>query len=154
MGTFIDFEYVKAHADFEAVLGFYDIQARGSGDQRRVLCPFHDDEKPSLSIHLRDKKFQCFGCQASGNILEFVAMMEDTDDLRAAATQLGSICSIALSERTARTSGTWNKGKKRPSQRAADEGQVPPARVKPIRLIHGPAATITAPNSAANNSER
>ena len=37
-----------------------------------VLCPFHDDKKPSLSIHLITGGFHCFACGArGGDIVEF-----------------------------------------------------------------------------------
>lgn len=31
-----------------------------------ALCPFHNDKKPSLSVHIQKGCFQCFACGASG----------------------------------------------------------------------------------------
>lgn len=41
-----------------------------------ALCPFHSDNAtPSLKFYDDQGKFYCFGCQKSGNIIEFVALM-------------------------------------------------------------------------------
>lgn len=131
--TYIDFGFVKANADFPAVLRHYEIDMKGKGDQRRALCPFHDDHNPSLSVSDEiPKKFKCFTCGAEGNILEFVALMEDLDNLRDAATKLGSICDIPLADPNARRSKGWKNGngKKWSAQKAADGGQAPPPKAK------------------------
>src|SRR5437868_13472881 len=94
--TYIDFAFVKEHASFEPVLAHYNLQLVGRGKDRAVLCPFHRERKPSCKIELERRVFHCFGCEAKGNILEFVAHMEGTPkDLRAAAIKLSAICGIA-----------------------------------------------------------
>ena len=35
-----------------------------------ALCPFHDDHNPSLKL---DDRFYCFGCGASGDVIDFTA---------------------------------------------------------------------------------
>ena len=35
-----------------------------------ALCPFHDDHHPSLKL---DQRFYCFGCGASGDVIDFAA---------------------------------------------------------------------------------
>ena len=89
MGQFIDFSYIKQHADFEVVLAHYNIELEGRGKERRALCPFHDDSEPSLSVNIERRVYNCFGCHEKGNVLEFVAVMEEVDDLRSAAVKLG-----------------------------------------------------------------
>src|SRR4051794_3531096 len=94
----IDFNFVRQEADFLAVLEHYGLVVHGSGVQRQVLCPFHANRKPSLKVNLGRKVFNCFGCGAKGNIIEFVRLKEglDNDEVRAAARKLASICSIPL----------------------------------------------------------
>jgi len=41
--------------------------------QGKVICPFHKDDTPSLSI--RGKKFKCFGCNSGGDIFDFIMKM-------------------------------------------------------------------------------
>jgi DNA primase len=48
----VDFDDLKARADFRAVLSHYGLKPVGSGDQAKVLCPFHDDERPSCRVQL------------------------------------------------------------------------------------------------------
>src|SRR5713101_4255150 len=94
--TYIDFAYIKEHASFEQVIAGYNLKLLGQGSQRSLLCPFHRERKPSCKIDLERNIWHCFGCEAKGNVLEFVARMEgDEDDLRAAAMKIAEICGIA-----------------------------------------------------------
>ena len=73
MGQFIDFKHVKEHARFEPVLARYGIELAGRGEERKALCPFHEETKPSFKVNLGKKAFNCFGCGEHGNVLDFVA---------------------------------------------------------------------------------
>jgi DNA primase len=42
-------------------------------DKPRVLCPFHGDKNPSLS--LKGQRWKCFGCNESGDGIDFVAKL-------------------------------------------------------------------------------
>ena len=97
MGQYIDFNHVKREARFRQILVHYDIEQIGSGDERRCLCPFHDDTKPSMTVNLEKGVFCCHAasCGEEGNLLEFVALMEGCE-LRQAAMRIGDICSIDL----------------------------------------------------------
>src|SRR5215213_10255215 len=55
--TAIDFKFIKAEADFLAVLEHYDLTLQGKGVQREALCPFHPDKRPSLKVNLGRKVF-------------------------------------------------------------------------------------------------
>ena len=92
MGLFIDFSYVKANADFAAVLAEYNVELTGTGAERRARCPFHDDQRPSLSVNLEEKVFQCHAasCGEKGNVLDFVRAL-DGGDLRSAAQTIAKI---------------------------------------------------------------
>lgn len=37
-----------------------------------ALCPFHEDHHPSLKL---DQRFYCFGCGASGDVIDFTAKL-------------------------------------------------------------------------------
>lgn len=92
---YIDFAFVKEHASFARVLDHYGLQIVGRGAQRAVLCPFHRETKPSCKVHLKKGVFHCFGCETAGNLLDFVAKLDD-GDLRSAAIKIAEICGIAL----------------------------------------------------------
>lgn len=43
----------------------------------KIICPFHDDTDPSLSLNDDMNVFFCFGCHATGDIIEFIGRLED-----------------------------------------------------------------------------
>lgn len=43
--------------------------------QQKVICPFHDDENPSMIVDIDKGNYFCFGCQESGDALTFVKKM-------------------------------------------------------------------------------
>ena len=142
MGEFIDFAYVKERADFVAVLAHYNIDVTGRGAERRGLCPFHDDAEPSLSVNVDRKVFQCFGCKARGNALEFVAKMEECD-LRAAAIILAECCGIGLADREERSAPAPKEAQERPKGRRGGKGarrapKAAPRRGKEPEVINKP----------------
>lgn len=89
----LDFTEVKAGARFEQVLDYYGIEAQGRGPQRMALCPFHADSQPSCSINLEWKIFRCFGCDAHGSILDFVAFL-DHITVQEASVRVAEICGL------------------------------------------------------------
>jgi hypothetical protein len=50
----------------------YDLKPLGKSKR---VCPFHADSEPSLSLSEEKGLFKCFGCNASGNIIKFKAML-------------------------------------------------------------------------------
>ena len=91
------------------------------GEERKALCPFHEETKPSFKVNLGKKAFNCFGCGEHGNVLDFVAKME-TCDLREAATIIADCCDIALSDRGGEKRP---EAKKRAREKPADKRRRP-----------------------------
>lgn len=46
-------------------------------EKNNIICPFHDDKEPSLSLDDQKNVFYCFGCEAKGDIIEFVRRLEE-----------------------------------------------------------------------------
>jgi DNA primase len=93
----INFKELRARLKFEDVLRHYKVEVRRKGEQHQGPCPLpgHTGSKvaPMFSANLARGIFQCFGCKAKGNILEFSALMEkanieDGDALRKVAVGL------------------------------------------------------------------
>ena len=80
----VDIKFVRENADFAAVLEHYGVKLRGTGPQRTALCPFHRERKGSFSANLDKRIFQCFGCEAKGNVIDFVMQSDDVDARQAA----------------------------------------------------------------------
>jgi DNA primase len=91
----MDFVLIRERADFATILARYDIALARLQGQISVLCPFHDDRRPSLSVNLDRKLFHCFACQAKGDILDFVARIERIS-LPEAAGVVARCCDIPL----------------------------------------------------------
>ena len=61
----------------------YGLPVNRSG---MVKCPFHEDHNPSMKV---DDRFYCFGCHASGDVLDFTAKQFGIS-LKDAATKLAA----------------------------------------------------------------
>ena len=87
--SWIDFKALRAKLDFEQVLKHYGVEIKRTGNQHHGFCPFpnHNGKKnsPSFSANLEKGIFQCFGCGAKGNTLDFAAFMANTDPKDGAA---------------------------------------------------------------------
>src|SRR5580700_7263630 len=81
--NWIDFKALRTQLDFAKVLEHYRVEVRRKGNQHHGYCPLpnHNGKKnsPSFSANLEKGIFQCFGCGARGNGLDFAALMENSD---------------------------------------------------------------------------
>ena len=78
MGDWVDFGEVKQAVSLEAVLHYYQVPVRRNGPhQLESRCPIHRGQRDdSFRASLGKNVFQCFACQAGGDVLDFVAAME------------------------------------------------------------------------------
>src|SRR5437762_2860021 len=42
------------------------------------LCPFHQEDTPSFTVHPDKQSWYCFGCQRHGDVFTFVELIEET----------------------------------------------------------------------------
>ena len=72
-----DLDALKQTRRLSDVLAAAGIALRPVGKGRfSARCPFHDDRVPSLLVDERDGHFHCFGCQAHGDVIDFVMRRE------------------------------------------------------------------------------
>lgn len=64
------FESVKVAVTVRQAAEHYGLEVGRSGMTR---CPFHDDRHPSLKLNV--SYFYCFGCGATGDVIDFVARL-------------------------------------------------------------------------------
>ena len=87
--NWIDFKALRKQLDFAQVLQHYGVEVKAKGTQHHGFCPLpnHNGKRnsPSFSANLERGIFQCFGCGAKGNTLEFAALMEKIDPQDGAA---------------------------------------------------------------------
>lgn len=63
------FEIVKQTVSTRQAGEFFGLKVSRNG---MALCPFHDDSSPSL---LLDERYYCFGCHATGDVIDFTAKL-------------------------------------------------------------------------------
>lgn len=89
MSQWVDFQKLKESLDFVEVLRHYGVKLKAdSRDQRQLRCPLptHSGtgKTPSFSANVPKKIWQCFGCGARGNVLDFAVRMEGGDPAKSA----------------------------------------------------------------------
>src|SRR5262245_21372319 len=86
---------VKARAEAD----FFNLYMEHGGRRhgRALCCIFHDDKRPSASIH--KGRFHCFGCNISLDVLGFIAKAQRTD-FRGALSYLADRYGVPLKTRT------------------------------------------------------
>ena len=72
------FEAVKQSVTTRQAAEHYGIRVGRNG---MCVCPFHDDKTPSMKV---DRRFHCFGCQADGDVIDFVSRLENVSPKEAA----------------------------------------------------------------------
>lgn len=108
----VDFRAVKAVVSFEMVFDRYGINwLRQSRGELRGRCPIHKGEG-DRTFHANVSKgaFNCFSCHARGNVLDFVAAMENCS-VRDAALKLKDWFDL-----TERGEGTFEKQPPTPTE--------------------------------------
>ena len=69
-------EQLKSSVRIETVVGEY-VRLRRSGPSRYMgLCPFHNEKKPSFTVHVVHQFYKCFSCGVSGDVIKFVQEKE------------------------------------------------------------------------------
>src|SRR6185369_17537698 len=83
------FKQLRQSLSFEAVLRHYGVELKIKGRQHHGFCPLPNHQgkrnSPSFSANLERGIFQCFGCGAKGNVLDFAALMENVNPKDGAA---------------------------------------------------------------------
>ena len=73
------FEVVKQSVTVREAAELYGIEVSRSG---MACCPFHDDRHPSLKLN--EDYFYCFGCGATGDVIDFTARLYNLSPKEAA----------------------------------------------------------------------
>ncbi|MHC1789483.1 DNA primase [Solidesulfovibrio sp.] len=82
---------VKARANIAEIVGRY-VNLRPVGGRLVGPCPFHQETKGSFNVHPDKGFFHCFGCQASGDVIDFYCRingLEFREGLERLASEVG-----------------------------------------------------------------
>lgn len=69
-------ERIRSLADIAEVIGETVVLKSAGGTRLKGLCPFHDEKTPSFHVNRDRGFFYCFGCQARGDVFDFVMRSE------------------------------------------------------------------------------
>lgn len=94
---------VKALANLADWIRGEGVPLLGGPTEFKAKCPFHEDRSPSFTVFHKDGgwAFHCFGCEASGDIFEWV-MRRRGVDFPAALRLVANSVNVALPEARAR----------------------------------------------------
>lgn len=73
------FELVKQNICVPDAAEHYGLQVNRNG---MCSCPFHEDQHPSMKLN--ERYFYCFGCGATGDVIDLVARLFDLSSYEAA----------------------------------------------------------------------
>lgn len=73
------FETVKRSVTVQQAAQMYGIEVNRGG---MACCPFHDDKNPSMKLN--EEYFYCFGCGATGDVIDFTARLYNLSPKEAA----------------------------------------------------------------------
>lgn len=84
------FQTIKGEVTARQAADFYGMDVNRSG---MTKCIFHEDHEPSMKV---DKRFFCFGCHATGDVIDLVGKMFGLSPYEAAKKLAKDFC-ISLS---------------------------------------------------------
>jgi DNA primase len=68
-----------------AVIADAGVELRRAGTRLVGRCPLHGDGEPSLVVYPQTQSYFCFGCQAGGDVIDFVSRQRQVGFKEAAA---------------------------------------------------------------------
>ncbi|NJD64428.1 MAG: hypothetical protein FIB00_04160 [Chloroflexi bacterium] len=72
----VDVDRIKERNPIERVIAAHGIKLQQRGERFVGCCPFHEESHPSLVVYPATKSFFCFGCRASGDVIDFLRRKE------------------------------------------------------------------------------
>jgi DNA primase len=68
-------DQIKHSVDIVHVIQGY-VRLKKSGSNYLGLCPFHSEKTPSFHVKQNPPYYYCFGCQARGDVINFIQVIE------------------------------------------------------------------------------
>ncbi len=84
-------EDIKSRLDMIELIRRY-VDLKPAGGRFMGVCPFHQETKPSMSVNPEQGFYYCFGCQASGDAIDFYCRingLDFVDGLKELASEVG-----------------------------------------------------------------
>ncbi len=72
-----DLESLKANTDLAELMRSFGIDLKPVGRNLTAICPWHDDKEASLVVNPAKQLYNCFGCDAKGDVLTFLQAQDN-----------------------------------------------------------------------------
>lgn len=66
-----NFELINNQVSLLDLIG-EEFDLKRSGKTYKTHCPFHEESTPSFTVFPQDNRFYCFGCEESGDVVDYV----------------------------------------------------------------------------------
>ncbi|MFH1643878.1 MAG: DNA primase [bacterium] len=76
------FDFVKNNLSIIEIISEY-VQLKPAGSYYKAPCPFHSETEGSFTVSPDKQIFYCFGCQAGGDLISFIAKIENLSQIEA-----------------------------------------------------------------------
>ena len=86
---------IKQRLSMATVLQHYNLTPDRN---KQICCPFHDDDTPSCRIYPATNTFHCFGCGATGDVIEFIMLLDKCSKHKAITRAAALITNYALNQ--------------------------------------------------------
>jgi len=90
-----DIALVRERARIDEVISDHVTLKPAGGGSLKGLCPFHDERSPSFHVTPAKGLYHCFGCQAGGDVIDFV-MKTDMVSFSEAVEKLAARSGVTL----------------------------------------------------------
>jgi DNA primase len=106
-----DIALVRERARIDEVIGDQVTLKPAGGGSLKGLCPFHDERSPSFHVTPAKGFYHCFGCQAGGDVIDFV-MKTDMVTFSEAVEKLAARTGVTLRYAEGSAGRTSNAGQR------------------------------------------
>ena len=76
------FQFIKSTVSIADLVGEY-VVLRSIGSYLKGCCPFHSEKTASFTVSPAKGIYYCFGCQESGDVISFLARIENCSQIEA-----------------------------------------------------------------------
>ena len=71
-----DLDHLKSQVNLVELMRTHGIELKAVGKNFTALCPWHEDKEASLVVNPEKQLYNCFGCEAKGDVLTFLEQSE------------------------------------------------------------------------------
>jgi DNA primase len=101
------FQFIKSTVSIADLVGEY-VVLRSIGSYLKGCCPFHSEKTASFTVSPAKGIYYCFGCQESGDVISFLAKIENCSQIEA-VNELVERYNIQVPEELALKKNSGNK---------------------------------------------